>query len=100
MAMTEATQTGRAPFAGMAVLLAVVAVVAEAGHTPLLIGVVLAAALLVIVACHVLPTPVVVRRPVGPHRARAPGVILTSTHPDTAGHARPRAPGTGMVALA
>jgi hypothetical protein len=90
----------RAYFAGMAVLLGLLAVVAEPGHAPLLIGVALAASLLVVSAFHLLLPTAVTRADVGPHRARAPGVILTSTHPDAAGRPRPRAPGATPVALA
>lgn len=100
MRTTEALHRARAQFAGMAVLLGLLAVVAEAGNAPLLVGVALVAALLVISAIHVVLPGGVARVTVGPHRARAPGVILTSTHPDTAGHSRPRAPGAGAVALA
>ncbi|MBB2893260.1 DUF6412 domain-containing protein [Flexivirga oryzae] len=100
MEMTETMHRIRTHVAGVAVLLGLLTVAAEPGHSPLLIGVALVAALLVIAANHLLLMPVVVRCSVGPHRARAPGVVLTSTHPDAAGHARPRAPGAGMVTLA
>jgi len=100
MALTEALHRTRTFFAGAAMLLGLLASVAEAGHTPLVLGVVLLAALLLVTAIQVLLAPVVVRCSVGPHRARAPGVILTSTHPDAAGHSRPRAPGAGRVAPA
>ena len=98
--MTESVHRARAYFAGMAVLLGFLAVVAEPGHAPLLIGVALAASLLVVSALHLLLPQAVTRVIVGPHRARAPGVILTSTHPDAPGHPRPRAPGAAAVALA
>lgn len=99
MRMTETVHRARAYFAGTTILLGLLTLVAEPGHAPLLIGVALAAALLVVAAIHLLLPTAVARVGVGPHRARAPGVILTSTHPDTAGHTRPRAPGAIAVAL-
>lgn len=100
MTTAEALHRIRTHFAGVAVLLGLLTVVAEPGRAPLLVGVVLAAALLALSAIHVLPAPVLVHLRVGRHRARAPGVILTSTHPDAAGHSRPRAPGVSVVAPA
>lgn len=88
----------RAYVAGMAVLLGLIALT-DAGHAPLLIGVALAASLLLVAAIRLLLPTAIARVEVGPHRARAPGVILTSTHPDAAGHTRPRAPGAIAVAL-
>lgn len=99
MRMTETLHRARGYIAGMTVLLGLLTLVAEPGHAPLLIGVALTAALLVVAAIRLLLPTAVTRVGVGPHRARAPGVILTSTHPDAAGHSRPRAPGAIAVAL-
>lgn len=100
MRTTETMHRARAYFAGVAVLLGFLTLLADTGNAPLLIGVALAASLLVVSAIHLLLPTIAARVDVGPHRARAPGVILPSTHPDAPGHPRPRAPGAIAVALA
>ncbi|RNI20748.1 hypothetical protein EFY87_13695 [Flexivirga caeni] len=84
----------------MAVLFGLLASLAGGTPSSVVISVVIATALLALVALHVvLPQPAA-QAGVGPHRARAPDVILPSTHPDAAGHSRPRAPGATAVAPA
>lgn len=93
MALTAIVTRARAYFVGMAVLLGLLGIAAEAGSGSLLIGVALVA-VLVIRAIAALVLPVAGSgAEARPQRARAPGVILPSTHPDAAGHSRPRAPG-------
>lgn len=84
----------------MALLLALVTVSSDVAAAPLLIGVAVTAALLITSLVLVAVPTAVTRVAAHPGRARAPGVILTSTHPATAGHPKPRAPGGAAVAAA
>lgn len=98
VAMTETAHRARAYFAGMAALLGVLSITGEAGHAPLLLGVVLAVSMLLISAVHLTLPTAAGDTTFDAHRARAPGVILPSSHPNAAGHPRPRAPGAMAVA--
>lgn len=90
----------RTSFAGTAVLLGLLAVVTDPAQSPLLVGVALTLSMLLVSMIRLLLPAVCTGATVGPRRACAPGVILPSTHPDAAGHPRPRAPGAMAVAPA
>lgn len=93
-------QRARGLFAAFAVLLSVLTTASETPHAPLLVGVALAAALLLAALVQAALPITITGIAVEPRRARAPGVILAGTHPATAGHPKPRAPGRLAVARA